>query len=86
MGVKLSKNGKIVCDDYDRTSVDNIFAVGDSVEGRLELTPVAIMCGRRLVRRLFSGDTAIMDYSDVATTVFTPLEYGSIGMSEERAK
>lgn len=26
-----------------------------------------------------------MDYLDVATTVFTPLEYGSIGLSEEKA-
>ena len=41
------------------------------------------MCGRRLVRRLYADGTDIMDYADVATTIFTPLEYGSVGMAEE---
>lgn len=63
----------------------NIYAVGDCVEGRLELTPTAIMCGRKLIRRLYGNDTQIMDYRDVATTIFTPLEYGTIGLSEEAA-
>lgn len=63
--------------------MDNIYAIGDCVEGRLELTPTAIMCGRRLVQRLYSDGKDFMDYADVATTVFTPLEYGFVGMTEE---
>lgn len=44
-----------------------------------ELTPVAIHAGRLLARRLFSNSTIEMDYDNVATTVFTPLEYGAVG-------
>lgn len=87
VGVKVSPTtGKVLCTEDDRTTADGIFAVGDCVEGRLELTPTAIMAGRRLARRLYDGGTDLMDYADVATTVFTPLEYGSIGMAEEFAR
>lgn len=86
VGVRTAKNEKLICDEQDRTSVDNIYAIGDCVEGRLELTPTAIMCGRRLVKRLFADGKDLMDYADVATTIFTPLEYGTVGMTEEKAK
>jgi len=39
-----------------------------------------------LSKRLFSGATAKMDYVNVPTTVFTPLEYGTCGLDEETAK
>ena len=55
------------------------------MDTRQELTPVAIKAGVRLARRLYSGSTEKMDYSLVPTTVFTPQEYGCIGMSEEQA-
>jgi len=38
-----------------------------------------------LSNRLFGGSTELMDYVNVATTVFTPLEYGACGYSEEDA-
>lgn len=50
-----------------------------------ELTPVAIQAGRLLARRLFAGHNAHMDYDNVPTTVFTPMEYGRVGLSEEMA-
>lgn len=56
------------------------------MEGGLELTPVAIKAGKLLVRRLFSGATEKMDYINVPTTVFTPLEYGFVGLSELQAE
>jgi len=49
----------------------------------LELTPVAIKAGALLANRLFAGETEKMDYENVPTTVFTPLEYGCCGPSEE---
>jgi pyruvate/2-oxoglutarate dehydrogenase complex dihydrolipoamide dehydrogenase (E3) component len=45
VGVKLNKDGKIICNEDDSTSIDNIFALGDVVYGRPELTPTAIKCG-----------------------------------------
>ena len=85
LGVKLAKSGKIVVDDYERSSVDYIYSIGDCAEGRPELTPPAIMAGKLLARRLFGTEKKPMDYDSIATTVFTPLEYGCVGLTEEKA-
>ena len=88
-GVEFNpKNGKIPCVD-EQTNVSHIYAVGDVLDTRQELTPVAIKAGVRLAHRLFGNDgkpKMKMNYDLVPTTVFTPLEYGCVGMSEELAK
>uniref|UniRef100_A0A672GN50 thioredoxin-disulfide reductase (NADPH) n=1 Tax=Salarias fasciatus TaxID=181472 RepID=A0A672GN50_SALFA len=85
-GVKVNpKNGKIPVNDEEQTSVPHIYAIGDILEGKWELTPVAIQAGRLLARRLYAGSSVKCDYINVPTTVFTPLEYGSCGLSEEKA-
>jgi thioredoxin reductase (NADPH) len=66
--------------------VENIYAVGDILATLPELTPVAIQAGRLLMKRLFGGSAQTMDYTDIATTIFTPIEYGALGMSEDEAK
>ena len=83
-GVTVAQSGKIPVVN-ECTNVPNIFAVGDVCEGKLELTPVAIRAGEMLMKRLYGGATAQMNYSMVPTTVFTPFEYGCVGMSEEEA-
>jgi len=70
----------------ESTTAPNIFAVGDVLHGRLELTPIAIMAGKLLARRLYDGSDLKMNYDMVATTVFTPIEYGCVGLSEEDAR
>jgi len=67
------------------SSVDHIYAIGDVAEDRPELTPSAIQAGKLLARRLYGGSTVLTDYEHVPTTVFTPLEYGCVGLSEEDA-
>jgi thioredoxin reductase (NADPH) len=84
-GVRVESNGKIKASDEEHTNISNIFAIGDVIYGKLELTPVAIKAGKLLAYRLFGGKTEKMDYINVPTTVFTPLEYGSCGLSEEDA-
>ena len=54
--------------------------------GKPELTPVAIQAGKMLGDRLFGGSTLAMDYVNIPTTVFTPLEYGVTGLAEEDAE
>lgn len=49
------------------------------------MTPVAIHAGKLLAKRLYGNSAAVMDYNNVATTVFSPLEYGCVGLSEEQA-
>jgi len=92
-GVKVNpKNGKIIVNDREQSSSNNVYAIGDVIDGGLELTPVAIQCGKLLARRLADPEAAKatrnegkMDYINVATTVFTPIEYGACGYSEEDA-
>lgn len=79
------KNGKVICDEKEQTNIPHIYAIGDILDGKLELTPVAIQAGRLLAKRLFGNGTLITDYVNVPTTVFTPLEYGCVGLSEEDA-
>uniref|UniRef100_A0A3Q3M031 Pyridine nucleotide-disulphide oxidoreductase dimerisation domain-containing protein n=1 Tax=Labrus bergylta TaxID=56723 RepID=A0A3Q3M031_9LABR len=55
-------------------------------QGRPELTPTAIKAGKLLARRLAGHSAELMNYDNVATTVFTPLEYGCVGLSEEEAE
>ncbi|NXT58274.1 TRXR2 reductase, partial [Pluvianellus socialis] len=86
IGVKTnSETGKIIVDASEATSVPHIYAVGDITEGRPELTPTAIAAGKLLAQRLFGQSSELMDYDNVPTTVFTPLEYGCVGLSEEAA-
>mmetsp|Transcript_33321 Transcript_33321/g.33930 ORF Transcript_33321/g.33930 Transcript_33321/m.33930 type:complete len:450 (+) Transcript_33321:298-1647(+) len=83
-GVNISPDGKL-CVNNERTNVSNIYAVGDVCEGTPELTPVAIKAGELLAKRLYGKSSAEMNYSMIPTTVFTPMEYGTVGLSEEAA-
>ena len=56
------------------------------LDGRPELTPVAIQAGKLLARRLCGQSEVLTNYDNVPTTVFTPLEYGCCGLAEEAAK
>ncbi|XP_028904882.1 thioredoxin reductase 2, mitochondrial isoform X2 [Ornithorhynchus anatinus] len=86
VGVELNPSSrKIIVDAGETTSLPHVYAIGDVAEGRPELTPTAIAAGRLLARRLFARSSELMDYDNVPTTVFTPLEYGCVGLSEERA-
>jgi len=85
-GVEVNaSNGKVAAPVGEQTGAPHVYAIGDVVDGRPELTPVAIQAGRLLARRLFAGETAAMDYHLVPTTVFTPLEMGTVGLSEDEA-
>uniref|UniRef100_A0A8C6FY21 thioredoxin-disulfide reductase (NADPH) n=1 Tax=Moschus moschiferus TaxID=68415 RepID=A0A8C6FY21_MOSMO len=86
IGVNISeKTGKIPVNDEEQTSVPYVYAVGDVLEGKPQLTPVAVQAGKLLARRLFGGRSEKCDYVSVPTVVFTPLEYGCCGYSEEKA-
>lgn len=84
-GVELTERGNIYSDAFENTSVPGIYALGD-VTGKLDLTPVAIKAGRQLSERLFNNKAdAKLDYTDVATVVFSHPVIGSVGLTEEKA-
>ncbi len=84
-GVEMDPRGFIPTDDFQRSNVDKIYAVGD-VTGRAALTPVAIAAGRRLADRVFDGQSdRHLDYENIATVVFSHPPMGTVGLTEDQA-
>lgn len=85
VGVKLNAKHAIAVDEQNRTSVENIFAVGD-VTDRINLTPVAINEGRVFAETFFNKRPMVMDYSNVASAVFSQPPVACVGLSEADAR
>lgn len=85
-GVATNERGFIKVDKFQNTNVDGIYAVGDIIEGGIELTPVAVAAGRRLSERLFNNKpNEHLDYNLVPTVVFSHPPIGTIGLTEPKA-
>ncbi|MCV2884574.1 glutathione-disulfide reductase [Aestuariibacter sp. AA17] len=86
IGVDMDEKGFINVDEYERTNIEGIYALGDVI-GKVELTPVAVKAGRLLAERLFNDKPdAKMDYNLVPTVVFSHPPIGTIGLTEPEAK
>jgi glutathione reductase (NADPH) len=85
LGVERGPNGRIVVDEFSRSSVDNIYAVGD-VTDRKNLTPVAIHDANAFAETLFNNTPTKVDYGTIPTAVFSQPEIGTVGLSEEKAR
>ena len=84
LGVRLDEAGGVVVDRFCRSSVGNIFAVGD-VTHRIALTPVAIREGGAVAMTLFGGVETPVDHDDVPSAVFSQPSVGTVGLSEAKA-
>ncbi|MEM6538688.1 MAG: FAD-dependent oxidoreductase [Pseudomonadota bacterium] len=84
-GVDHDADGAIEVDEYSRSSVDNIFAVGD-VTNRVNLTPVAIREGAAFAETEFNDNQQKMDYAYIAKAVFSNPPVGSVGYTESEAR
>ena len=84
-GVVLGPNGRIAVDEFSKTSVDNIYAVGD-VTDRKNLTPVAVHDANAFVETLFNNKPTPVDYTFIPTAVFSQPEIGTVGLSEDKAR
>lgn len=85
VGVKLSDQGAIVVDEYSRTNVPSIYAIGD-VTNRLNLTPVAIREAHAFVETVFDKKPASFDHADVPTAVFCQPPAAAVGLTEAQAR
>jgi glutathione reductase (NADPH) len=85
LGVEMGWNGYVIVDEYSRSSVDHIYAVGD-VTHRMNLTPVAIREGAAFAETVFNDNPQTVDYSDIPTAVFSQPEIGTVGLTEEMAR
>jgi glutathione reductase (NADPH) len=83
-GVELGKKGEVRVDEYSKTSVDHIYAIGD-VTDRLQLTPVAIHEAMCFVKTVFEGKPTPVDHRLVPTAVFSRPEIATVGLTEAKA-
>jgi glutathione reductase (NADPH) len=84
LDVKFHEHGGIAVDEFSRTSVPNIYAVGD-VTNRVNLTPVAIREGHAFADTIYGGRPTPVDHNNVPTAVFSEPELGVIGLTEMQA-
>src|SRR5277367_3418292 len=85
-GVAISpNNGGIAVDHFSKTSVPNIYAIGD-VTHRVNLTPVAIREGHAFADSVFGKRPVQVDHSNIPTAVFSQPEIGTVGLTETEAR
>jgi glutathione reductase (NADPH) len=85
-GVTLNPhNAGIAVDGFSRTSVPNIYAIGD-VTHRVNLTPVAIREGHAFADTVFGKRPIEVDHSSIPTAVFSQPEVGTVGLTEAQAR
>ncbi len=84
-GIELDGNGAVKVDEWSKTNVGSVWAVGD-VTDRVALTPVAIREGHAFADTEFGGNPWHFDHSDIATAVFSQPEVGTVGLSEADAR
>jgi glutathione reductase (NADPH) len=84
-GVALNGRGAVVVDEFSRTSVPNIWAVGD-VTDRVNLTPVALAEAMAFVKTEFRGQPTPMRYDNIASAVFSMPQVATVGLTEAEAR
>jgi glutathione reductase (NADPH) len=86
LGVKLDAGGHVLTDQYQCTSLEHLYAIGD-VTQHAGLTPVAVAAGRRLADLLFGGQSERrLDYENIASVVFSHPPIGTVGLGEQDAR
>lgn len=84
-GVSLGPNGAIRVDEFSRTNVPSIHAIGD-VTDRLNLTPVAIHEAICLANTLFADRPMAPSHENVPAAVFSQPPIGTVGLTEAQAR
>ncbi|WP_017234322.1 glutathione-disulfide reductase [Pandoraea sp. B-6] len=84
-GVALNEKGAVIVDEFSRTNVPSIFAVGD-VTDRVNLTPMAIREGQAFADTVFGERTTRVDHKRIPTAVFSTPEIGVVGLTESEAR
>jgi glutathione reductase (NADPH) len=84
-GVELGKNGAVLVDEDNQSSVPSIYAIGD-VTDRVQLTPVAIREGQAFADTIFGGKPTRVDYQNIPSAVFSHPPIGGVGMTEGEAR
>lgn len=84
-GVKTEDNGKVIVDDWHKTNVDHIYAIGDVID-RVQLTPVAIAEGHAFADTMYGNKKRNINYEYIPTAVFSSPNIGTCGLTESEAR
>ncbi|KAM7488739.1 hypothetical protein LguiB_026223 [Lonicera macranthoides] len=84
VGVELDGVGAVKVDEYSRTNIPSIWAIGDATN-RMNLTPVALMEGTLFAKTVFGGEPSKPDYGNIPCAVFCIPPLSVVGVSEEQA-
>ncbi len=84
VGIELDERGFIKTDKQCRTSVSNIFAIGDIISGP-QLAHKASYEGK-IAAEVISGHAAEIDYLGIPAVVFSEPELATVGYTEQQAK
>ncbi len=84
LGIEL-ENGKIKVDDYYKTNVDGVYAIGDIVHGPA-LAHVASAEGITCVEKISGLEVEPINYNNIPGCTYTTPEVASVGLTEEKAK
>src|SRR5690625_2146659 len=84
VGIELDERGRVKTDKQCRTSVDNIYAIGDITAG----PPLAHKASYegKIAAEVISGEKSEIDYIGVPAVAFTEPELATVGLSEQEAK
>ncbi len=85
LGVATGSVGEVIVDEFSRSSLDNVYAIGD-VTNRVQLTPVAIHEAMALARTLYGKQPTPVDHENVPSAVFSQPQIGSVGLTEAAAR
>jgi len=83
VGIKV-ENGKIAVDDFYKTNVEGVYAIGDVVHGPA-LAHVASAEGITCVEKIAGVETEPVDYSNIPGCIYTTPEVASVGYTEKKA-
>ena len=83
LGVKMEK-GKIVTDEYGRTNVEGLYAIGDITPGAA-LAHVASREAKVCVEKIAGHNPVSVDYTNIPGCTYTSPEIASVGLSEKKA-
>ena len=84
VGIATGPKGEILVDDYLRTNIPGIYAIGD-VTNKIQLAHVASAQGLVAVDNIM-GRERKMDYRVVPNCIFTMPEVGSVGLTTQEAE
>ena len=85
IGVELTARGAVKVDRFSKSTVENIYAVGD-VTDRVQLTPVAIREGHAFADTVFGNTPTSVSYDCVPSAVFSHPPIAGVGMTEGEAR